>query len=227
MTDGADPTRPGGPDGPGDGARRATALPQQRTALDDSTVQFLAQRAEAAAQAIAERGRTQNGQQQNGRRPGGRDGAEPSDAVPPGFDPDPISGLLRDGREFSASDAARYGAPKRGMSKARKITLALVGLGVLGGVAGYIGWEQANPAIQGTVLSYNVTGSSVTTTFEIDKGADKTATCVLAALDINANVVGSATIEVPAGRAKNVMSYTLQATGTINTVEVESCTITN
>jgi hypothetical protein len=238
MTDGADPTRPGGPDGLGDAARRSTtALPQQRTALDDSTVQFLAERAEAAAQAIAQReadpqsrqgqknrqGRDRQGQ--NRQAQPGRNGGEPSDAAAD-FDPDPISGLLRAGAEFGESDAARYGAPRRGMSKARKITLALVGLGVLGGVAGYIGWEQANPAIQGTVLSYNISGNSVSTTFEIDKAADKTATCVLAALDVNANVIGSATIDVPAGRAKNVMSYTVQATGTINTVEVESCTIT-
>ncbi|HEY3871272.1 MAG TPA: DUF4307 domain-containing protein [Actinocrinis sp.] len=232
MTDAVDPTRPGGPDGPGGAARRSTtALPQQRAALDDATVQFLAERAEAAAQAIAQReaksepkkppSRPQKKQEQH--QPA-RNGAQPGGAS--AFDPDPISGLLRAETEFTAADAARYGAPRRGMSKARKITLALVGLGVLGGVAGYIGWEQANPAIQGTVLSYNITGNSVTATFEIDKGANQSATCVLAALDIKANIIGSATVDVPSGRAKNLMSYTLQATGTINTVEVESCTIT-
>jgi hypothetical protein len=222
MTDGADPTRPGGPDSRGNAARRpTTALPQQRAALDDATVQFLAERAEAAAQAIAQREADPPSRAQKQPAPSG---GRPTDAA--AFDPDPISGLLRAETEFTAADAARYGAPRRGMSKARKITLALVGLGVLGGVAGYIGWEQANPAIQGTVLSYNINGNSVTTTFEIDKGANQSATCVLAALDINANVIGSATVDVPSGRAKNVMSYTLQATGTINTVEVESCTIT-
>lgn len=224
MTDGADPTRPGGPDSLGDAARRSTtALPQQRAALDDATVQFLAERAEAAAQAIAQREADPPSRPQKQKQPV-HSGGQSSDAA--AFDPDPISGLLRAETEFTASDAARYGAPRRGMSKARKITLALVGLCVLGGVAGYIGWEQANPAIQGTVLSYNINGNSVTTTFEIDKNADQAATCVLAALDVNANVIGSATVDVPSGRAKNVMSYTLQATGTINTVEVESCTIT-
>jgi len=121
----------------------------------------------------------------------------------------------------------RYGE-KRGMSMPRKVGLAATGLVILGGVAGYIGWEQANPTIQGTVTSFNAaTSTSVVVTFEIDKPADKSATCTLAAEDVHGAVIGSASVPILSGRAKNVQSYTLQTTSTANTVIVQSCSLTS
>jgi hypothetical protein len=120
----------------------------------------------------------------------------------------------------------RYGT-RRGMSRGRKIGLAVVGLAILGGVAGYIGWEQSHPAIQGTVLKFTAQTDSVAVTFEVDKAADKTASCTLEALDTRGSVVGSVAVQIPAGRGTNVMSYTLSTTSQANTVEVSSCTITS
>lgn len=121
----------------------------------------------------------------------------------------------------------RYGE-KRGMSMPRKIGLAATGLVLLGGVAGYIGWEQANPAIQGTVTRFDAANStSVVVTFEVDKPADKSATCTLVAEDVHGAVIGSASVPILAGRAKNVQSYTLQTTSTANTVIVQSCSLTS
>jgi hypothetical protein len=122
----------------------------------------------------------------------------------------------------------RYGGEKRGMSMPRKVGLAATGLVILGGVAGYIGWQQANPTIQGTVTSFNATSStSVSVTFEVDKPADKSATCTLVATDVHNSVIGSAAVPILAGRAKNVQSYTLQTTTTANTVVVQNCSLTS
>jgi Domain of unknown function (DUF4307) len=121
----------------------------------------------------------------------------------------------------------RYGE-RRGMSMPRKVGLAATGLVILGGVAGYIGWQQANPTIQGTVTSFNAaTSTSVVVTFEVDKPADKSATCTLAAEDVHGSIIGSASVPILSGRAKNVQSYTLQTTSTANTVIVQSCSLTS
>ena len=124
-------------------------------------------------------------------------------------------------------DPSRYGKQRGGMSRTRKITLGLVGLAILGGVVGYIGWEQANPPIQGTVISYTTTSDGVQITFEVDKSASMTATCVLAVEDYQGNVIGSASVQVPAGRAKSVQVYTVAVTGSgtasVNTALVQSC----
>jgi Domain of unknown function (DUF4307) len=120
----------------------------------------------------------------------------------------------------------RYGT-RTGMSRGRKIGLAIVGLAILGGVAGYIGWEQSHPAIQGTVLKFVPQPDSVAVTFEVDKAANSTASCTLEALDVRGGVVGSVAVQIPAGRGTNVMSYTLSTTSQANTVEVSSCTITS
>jgi len=120
----------------------------------------------------------------------------------------------------------RYGE-KRGMSTPRKIGLAATGLAILGGVAGYIGWEQSHPTIQGVVTSFNASSTSVVVTYEVDKPADKSATCTLDAEDIHGTVIGSAAVPVLPGRAKNVQSYTLQTTSTANTVIVQSCSLTS
>lgn len=120
----------------------------------------------------------------------------------------------------------RYGE-RRGMSTPRKIGLAATGLVILGGVAGYIGWQQSHPTIQGTVTSYNASGTSVVVTFEVDKPADKSATCTLVAEDVHRAVLGSASVPILPGRAKNVQSYTLQTTSTANTVIVQSCALTS
>jgi len=113
------------------------------------------------------------------------------------------------------------------MSRGRKIGLGVVGLVILGSVAGYIGWEQSHPAIQGTVLKFTAQSDSVAVTFEVDKAAGKTATCTLQALDTKGAVVGSVAVQIPAGRGTNVMSYTLSTTSEANTVEVASCQTTS
>ena len=125
------------------------------------------------------------------------------------------------GRDAEAQ-AERYGR-KRGMSTPRKIGLGVIGLAILCGVAGYIAYENANPPIQGTVISYQVAGDSVDVTFEVDKSSGSTATCTLQALDVHADVVGSVNVQIPAGRSKNVMSYTVSTTSAPAEVEVSSC----
>lgn len=121
----------------------------------------------------------------------------------------------------------RYGKPRSGMSRARKAGLAVAGLLVLGGVVGYIGWQQANPAITGTVLRFAAGDQNVSVTFEVDKPAAKTASCTLVADDAHNHVVGSVDVQVPSGRDKNVMSYMLSTTVTPSTVLVESCALTS
>jgi hypothetical protein len=162
------------------------------------------------------------------QRPAGLSPLTPSRPTPSAARPNPA-----DAREDAASRNARTPPPegrygeKRGMSTPRKVGLAATGLIILGGVAGYIGWNQSHPAIQGTVTSFNASGTSVVVTFEVDKPADKSAQCLLNAQDVHGTVVGSATVPVLAGRAKNVQSYTLQTTSTANTVIVQSCSLTS
>lgn len=125
----------------------------------------------------------------------------------------------------AASLAARYGI-KPGMSRARKITLGVVGFALLCGVGGYIAWNQANPQIQGTVISYVDNGQSIVVTFEVDKSASQTVVCTIQAEDIEGNVIGSANVTVPggpSGRAKEDMVDTVNTTGTPNTAVVSSC----
>lgn len=143
----------------------------------------------------------------------------------------PADGAVNGSGGASPADAAlsgqnRYGA-RRGMSRGRKIGLGVVGLVILGSVAGYIGWEQSHPAIQGTVLKFTAQTDSVAVTFEVDKAATKTATCTLQALDTHGAVVGSVAVQIPAGRGTNVMSYTLSTTSEANTVQVASCQVTS
>lgn len=120
----------------------------------------------------------------------------------------------------------RYGE-KRGMSRPRKVGLGVVGLAILGGVGGYIAWQMSHPAVQGTVTSFSATtATSVIVTFEVDKPSDKSATCTLVAVDGHGAVVGTASVPILSGRAKNVQTYTLQTTTTANTVEVQTCKLT-
>ena len=148
-----------------------------------------------------------------------------------GSNPEPakpdLTELIAMSARAGGPDPDRYGGGRGGMSRTRKITLGIVGLAILGGVVGYIGWEQANPPIQGTVISYAPTAGGVEITFEVDKSASMTATCVLAVEDYQGNVIGTATVEVPAGRAKSVQVYTVAVTGngtaSVNTAVVQSC----
>lgn len=120
----------------------------------------------------------------------------------------------------------RYGGKRRG-SKLRTVGLAVIGLGILVGVVGYIGWQQANPTIQGTVTGFTTTDKSVMVTFEVDKPASRNATCTLAAEDVHGAVIGTAAVPIMAGREKNVQDYILKTTSTANTVIVESCSLTS
>jgi hypothetical protein len=126
----------------------------------------------------------------------------------------------------SAQDelAERYGI-RRGMSKGRKIALGVVGFAVLCGVAGYIAWNQANPQIQATVISYTVNDKAIIVNFEVDKSAGQRVECTVQAEDIKGNVIGSADVSVPSGRAKEDMIYTVNTTGTPNTAVVSSCSV--
>lgn len=119
--------------------------------------------------------------------------------------------------------AARYGV-KSGMSRTRKITLGVFGFALLCGVAGYIAYEQANPQIQANVISYNLGDRSVTVTFQVNKAAGQSVECTIEAEDVKGNVIGSANVSVPAGRAQEDMVYTVNTTGTVNTAVVSSCT---
>jgi phage shock protein PspC (stress-responsive transcriptional regulator) len=119
--------------------------------------------------------------------------------------------------------AQRYGI-KRGMSRTRKILLAVFGFALLCGVAVYIAWNEANPKIQATVVSYTVNGNAVNVTFQVNKAADQRVECTLEAEDVHGSVIGSANVIVPAGRAEEDMVYTVNSTGTPNTVVVSSCT---
>ena len=119
--------------------------------------------------------------------------------------------------------AERYGV-KSGMSRTRKILLAVFGLALLGGVVGYIAWNEANPKIQAEVISYTVNGKAINVTFQVNKSADQRVECTIEALDTHGSVIGSATVVVPTGRAQEDMVYTVNTTGTPNTATVPSCT---
>jgi len=123
----------------------------------------------------------------------------------------------------AAGLAERYGI-KQGMSRTRKITLGVFGFALLCGVVGVIAYNQANPQIQGTVISYSVNDNAITVTFEVDKPADEAVECTVQAEDIQGNVIGSANVAVPSGRAKEDMVYTVNTTSTPNTAVVSSCT---
>ncbi len=119
--------------------------------------------------------------------------------------------------------AERYGL-KRGMSRTRKILLAVFGLALLGGVVGYIAWNEANPKIQAEVISYTVNGTSINVTFQVNKSADQRVECTIEAQDVHGSVIGSANVVVPSGRAEEDMVYSVNTTGTPNTAVVSSCT---
>jgi len=139
-----------------------------------------------------------------------RSAAGPADATPPTSFSDP---------EF----ASRYGV-KSGMSRTRKITLAAAGICVLAGVAGYIGWNEAHPQVQATVISFTTNGDSATVKFEVDKPADEMLECTLEAEDVKGEVIG--TVNVPIldkGTSKLDQQATISATGTPNTVIVANC----
>jgi hypothetical protein len=119
--------------------------------------------------------------------------------------------------------AARYGV-KGGMSRTRKITLGVAGVCVLAGVAGYIGWNEAHPKVQATVISFTTNGDTATVKFEVDKPANELLECTLEAEDVKGEVIG--TVNVPIldrGTTKLDQQATISATGTPNTVIVANC----
>jgi hypothetical protein len=135
--------------------------------------------------------------------------------------------ILNPARYSDPAFAERYGV-RGGMSRPRKIALGVFGFALLCGVVGYIAWNQANPQIQATVISYTQnTSSSITVTFEVDKSANQSVECTIQAQDVQGNVIGSANVSVPSGRAKEDMVYTVNTTGTPNTAVVSSCTSTS
>ena len=160
-------------------------------------------------------------------------GGGPASAGRPGAPGSPRPGGSQPGgspaqgpRTASTPPEGRYGE-KRGMSRPRKVGLGIVGLAILGGVGGYVAWQMSHPAVQGTVTSFNATtATSVIVTFEVDKPSNKSATCTLVAVDGHGAVVGTASVPILSGRAKNVQTYTLQTTTTANTVEVQTCKLT-
>jgi hypothetical protein len=119
--------------------------------------------------------------------------------------------------------AARYGV-RGGMSRARKITLAAAGVCVLAGVAGYIGWNEAHPQVQATVISYTTSGNTATVRFEVDKPADEMLECTLEAEDVKGEVIGTVNVPVLDKDATKLdQQATISATGTPNTVVVANC----
>ncbi|HEV2638461.1 MAG TPA: DUF4307 domain-containing protein [Actinocrinis sp.] len=150
---------------------------------------------------------------------------ETAGSTPKSNKPD-LTELIARSAKSGNRDADRYGNQRGGMSRTRKILLGVVGLAILGAVVGYIGWEQANPPIQGTLISSVPTTNGVQITFEVDKAASMSATCVLAVEDYQGNVIGSATVQVPSGRAKSVQVYTVSVTESMASVSsalVQSC----
>jgi len=124
--------------------------------------------------------------------------------------------------------AQRYGVKPR-MSKGRKIALGVFGFALLCGVAGYIAYNQSHPQIQATVVSMSPApgGQAIAVTFEVDKSASQSVECTLQVEDTQGNVIGSANVAVPSGRAKQDMVYTVNTTGTPNTAVVSSCKATS
>jgi hypothetical protein len=135
----------------------------------------------------------------------------------------PVPGLAPYG---DPSLAERYGI-RHGMSRTRKIMLGVFGFVVLCGVAGYIAWNEANPQIQASVVSYTVSGSSITVTFEVDKKASQSVECTIQAEDLQGDVIGQANVSVPSGRADEDEVYTVNTTGTPNTAEVSACNVSS
>jgi Domain of unknown function (DUF4307) len=148
-------------------------------------------------------------------------------AVEPDADDDessPIPGMTTSYGDPGFTE--RYGI-RRGMSRTRKIMLGVFGFVVLCGVAGYIAWNEANPQVQASVVSYTVSGSSITVTFEVDKKASQSVECTIQAEDLQGDVIGSANVSVPSGRAEEDMVYTVNTTGTPNTAVVSTCDVTS
>jgi hypothetical protein len=148
-----------------------------------------------------------------------------TNTIEPQWEPTPHSSQSSSTEDEPPRPAERYGAPRTGMSLGRKFGLAAVGLCVFGGVVSYIGWQQAHPQIQGTVVKFAPGTNSVTVTFEVDKPADRAAMCVLVAEDVSHAVIGSANVPVPAGRARSTMAIGLDTTGNVNTAIVQSCSL--
>jgi len=74
-----------------------------------------------------------------------------------------------------------------------------------------------------TVLQYrNVTTSSITVRFQVDKPGGAPAVCTLQAYAVDGSTVGSADVPVGAGRSVTV-DYTLPTTGRARAAEVTAC----
>ncbi len=74
-----------------------------------------------------------------------------------------------------------------------------------------------------TVLQYtNVTDTSITVKFQVDKSSGRAAVCTLDAYAVDGSIIGTAQVPVPTGTEVTV-TYTLPTTGKARTADVATC----
>ena len=118
----------------------------------------------------------------------------------------------------------RYGR-RREQRKPSWVLRVAAGIGVvlLLGIAFKLYQQYGNEQFSPTVLRYsNVTSTSITVTFDVQKQAGHRATCTLQAFAYNGEQLGEA--QVPVGPGTDVrVTYTLPTTAEAYVAEIPAC----
>ena len=117
---------------------------------------------------------------------------------------------------------ARYGR-RRGLSDAQRYALIGVAL-ALGTLLAYVVFRNSEQAVQSANVDFQVLSTrQVVVSYEVDKPAAWTVTCVIRARNADGAEVGRQTITVPAGKKVVRDHYTLATTDRANTGEIQDC----
>ena len=120
---------------------------------------------------------------------------------------------------------ARYGR-RRPRSARRKGILAVVGIAGLTALT-LVVWAafvRAQPGVEGLTVSYDVRSDrEVTVRVEVTKPDGQAAECTVVAQDLDARIVGSATISAPAAGSRAYVDTVLETTRRAILGKVESC----
>lgn len=118
----------------------------------------------------------------------------------------------------------RYRRSSR-LSKRGRAAWGAAGVLVLSTAVGYVGLRQASPAIQATVLGYQVTGDhAVDVRFQVDESSGKGGSCTVRARASSGEEVGRVEVPVPAGPTRQVLTTTVKTSGRAINGDVLECT---
>jgi hypothetical protein len=124
--------------------------------------------------------------------------------------------------------ADRYG--RAASRRTRTIWIAAVAVVVVVAV-GWFAWAayESRSSATGTDVGFDVLdNATVTVTFDVTKPQDKTATCVVQALDSGFDVVGTSRVQVgPADAGVVRRTATVRTTNRATTAQVTSCSLDN